>query len=485
MPSRAQPFATLNASSRIRRRSASCTRLRVWFYSGIEPLAPARLIDHRSGDLLTRIVADVETLENFYIRVVVPPLAAALVTALACLILGSFDILLGLTLLVFLIVTGVGLPLASQLLSRQPAAELVATRAELNAGLVDDIQGLGDLMAYGREGDYQARLLALTAELNRLQERMAMIRGLGNGLSALLTSLAGLTILGLAIPLVTGGRIAGVYLALLPLTAIASFEAVQPLAQAMQYLEASRAAARRLFDLIDAPPPVVEPSVACAPAGAYSILKCRICVSPTRAMSHCVLDGISLSVPAGSAVALVGPSGSGKTTLANLLARFWEYAEGHIRLGGRELREYRAEDLRGAMSVVSQHTHLFNTTIRDNLSLAKADATDEEIIAACRQAQIHDFVAGLPQGYDTLVGENGLRLSGGERQRLAIARAILKDAPILILDEATAHLDPATEQQVWQALGKFMQGRTTVIISHQPAGLAYAGTVLKLEMISS
>jgi ATP-binding cassette subfamily C protein CydC len=246
------------------------TSLRVWFYRAIEPLAPARLMQYRSGDLLARIVADIETLENFYLRVVIPPLAAALVTLLACLLLGSFDVSLGVALLVFMLLTGVALPLASRWLSRQPAAEAIAMRAELNASLVDDIQGIADLLAYGQEQAYQARTLLLSQQLNRAQERLAMVRGLGNGLAALFTSLAGLTLLWLAIPLVTTGSLDGVFLALLPLTAIAAFEAVQPLAHAWQTLESSQAAARRIFELIDAEPAVVDPpappiypSVAC------------------------------------------------------------------------------------------------------------------------------------------------------------------------------------------------------------------------------
>ena len=454
--------------------------LRVWFYESIEPLAPARLMPYHSGDLLARIMADIETLENFYIRVITPPLAAALVTALACVILGYFNIWLAVVLLLFLLLTGVALPLISRWLSRQPATQLITVRAELNAIGVDQVQGSADLLAFGQEQIYYDRTRRLTEELNQVQERLAVIRGLSNGLGALLTSLAGLTVLWLAIPLVTGGQIDGVYLALLPLTAIASFETVQPLAQAFQYLEANQTAGRRLFELIDAPPEVAEPAQP-SPKPAHYGLEVRNLSFRYSPDDPPVLDGFSLSLKAGGRAAIVGPSGVGKSTLVNLLLRFWEYQAGQICLGGHELCNYRTDDVRDMFGVVSQHTYLFNTTIRDNLLLAKPTATDAELVTVCQQAQLHEFIADLPQGYDTLVGENGLRLSGGERQRLALARVMLKDAPLLILDEATAHLDTETEQQVLQALDRFMVGRTTLFISHSPAGLALCDEVVDLS----
>lgn len=456
------------------------THLRAWFFASIEPLAPARLMQYRSGDLLARIVADIETLENFYVRAVVPPIAAALVTGFACAILGAFDKTLAVALLAFLVLTGAILPLVSRRISQGPATALITTRAELNAVLVDEIQGIADLLAFDQASQHQARVLALSHALNRTQECMARLRGLSNALAALFTSLAGLTVLTLGIPLVTGGTIEGVYLALLPLTAIASFEAVQPLSLAWQQLEANRAAGRRLFELIDAPPEVTDPVRESPQPADHSIRMRDLCFRylPDEPFA---LEGVDLRIPSGGRAVISGPSGSGKSTLVNLLLRFWDYEVGQIEIGGHELHEYHADEVRAMIGVVPQQIHLFNASVYDNLLLANPEATDEQIVAACRQAELHDFIQSLPQGFDTLIGENGLLLSGGERQRLAIARAILKDAPILILDEATANLDAATEQKIMQSLERFMAGRTVLIISHRSVGVGPTDQTILLE----
>jgi ATP-binding cassette, subfamily C, bacterial CydC len=194
-----------------------------------------------------------------------------------------------------------------------------------------------------------------------------------------------------------------------------------------------------------------------------------------------VLDDVSFSVPAGGSLAIVGPSGSGKSTLVNLLLRFWNYSEGQILVGGCDLRDLRADDARSLFGVVSQRVDLFDATIRDNLALADPDVSDEQVEAACRLAQLHDFVAKLPDGYETRIGEDGIRLSGGERRRLAIARAVIRDAPILVLDEATADLDAVTERRLMTALAPFLAGRTTIVISHRSAVAQQADAVIELR----
>ncbi len=456
------------------------THMRVWFYTAIEPLAPARLSHYRSGDLLTRTVADIETLENFYIRVLVPPLSAALAIAFACAVLGIFDASLAIVLLIFLLATGMALPLTMRWLGKRTANSLVLTRAELNANLVDEIHGGGELLIFDQDNLHHDRVQALGRRLNHAQERMAFLRGASNGFGVFFASLAGLTILWLAIPLVTGGEIAGVYLALLPLTAIASFEAVQPLAPALQQLEANQAAGRRLFELIDAPPDVAEPVRPIAVPQQHDIDLTNVRFR-YRVADALALDDVSFQAPMGTCTLIVGPSGSGKSSLVNLLLRFWENQSGTITIGNRDLRDCATDDVRAQIGVVPQDIYLFNATVKDNLLLADASATDDQIVTACRLALIHDFIERLPLGYDTLVGENGYLLSGGERQRLAIARVILKNAPIVILDEPTANLDSATERRLFESLAPFLTNRTALIISHRPIAAEFADQVIRME----
>jgi ATP-binding cassette, subfamily C, bacterial CydCD len=467
-------------------------RLRVWFYAALEPLAPARLMQYRSGDLLSRIVADIGTLENFYIRAVAPPLVALLVAGLMWVFLGSFDPRLALVVIMLMLLAGAGLPLLSQMLSRQPGRRMVAIRADLNAALVDVVQGTADLIAFGAGAAQVRQVRSLSAALGSGQMQLAAVNGLNTALGSLLTSLAVIAVLALAIPLVTAGRIAEVSLAVLALATAASFEAFLPLPLAAQFLENSLAAARRLFEVVDVG------GLAFQSAGVYETgSEAALSVSLTKApsvsieVSHLTLryapgeppalDDITFGVPAGGCVAIVGASGAGKSTLANALLRFWDPEAGEIRLNGRDLRDVAPESVRQQIGVVAQHTHLFNATIGDNLRLSRPDASQAEIEAAVRAAQIHDWISSLAEGYDTWVGEQGLRLSGGERQRLAIARALLKNAPVLILDEPTANLDTATERDLLAALAPLMVGRTTLIITHRLVGLERADKILVFE----
>ncbi|NDJ77929.1 MAG: thiol reductant ABC exporter subunit CydC [Chloroflexi bacterium] len=458
-------------------------RLRVWFYRALEPLAPARLQEYRSGDLLARAVADIDTLENVYLRVIAPPVIAVLVGLLMMVFMGAFNGWLALSLLFFLLLVGVGVPVLTRALSRESGRALVHTRADLNTALVDGVQGLADLLAYGAQERHLAHIQALNRDLQHQQVRLARIAALNTALTTLLVGLATLATLTIAIPLVNDGRLDGVMLAVLALATMTSFEAVQPLPAAFQHLESNLAAARRLFELVDAKPEITQPGTDAlrdvdTTALSLQVEELRFRYTPDDPPA---LDGISFSLPPGHTLAIVGASGAGKSTLVNLLLRFWEYDEGDIRLGERSLRDYSPDTVRTQIAVVGQSTYLFNTTIRENLLLARRDATRDDLVHAAQAAQLHDFITGLPNGYDTWVGEQGLALSGGERQRLAVARALLKDAPLLVLDEPTANLDPTTERAVLDTIHTALAHRTTLMITHRLVGLEHADNILVLD----
>ena len=454
--------------------------LRVWFYSAIEPLAPAQLWRYRSGDILTRSIADIETLESFYVRVLVPPLAAALGIAFACAILAAFAWSLALALFFFLLLAGVVVPVTVRRIGKETAAEIIAVRSRLNAMLVDEVQGMPDLLVYDTTDRVHADVLRCGGELAGLQQKMALLRGGSNAITVMLTGAAALATLALAIPLITSGDVEPVYLAVLPLTAIAAFEAIQPLAPALQQLEANHAAGQRIFELIDSPPEVLDPIKPAGTPGDLGI-ELRDLTFRYTEFDPPALDGVTFNLPESQRVAIVGESGSGKSTIVNLLLRFWDFRAGDIYLGGISLRDYRANDVRDLISVVPQDAHLFNASIRNNLLLADPDATEERIVEACKIALLHDFIQSLPEGYDTQVGETGLLLSGGECQRLAIARAVLKNAPIVVLDEPTANLDPETERKLMQSLEPFLAGKTVLIISHRPVVCEHVDQLVRLD----
>ena len=446
-------------------------RLRVWFYERLEPLAPARLMEYKSGDLLARVIGDVETLENFYVRVISPSLTAVVVMIGVSIFFASFYPTIAFVLILFFITLGLILPLISQLVGRASGQRLITQRADIQNQLVDGIQGLADLLAFGRGKD-RAEVISSTGKAyGATQKQMARISGVHSALGTLLTNLGLWLVLFLVIPQVTAGNIKGVMLGTFALMTFASFEAVSPLPLAAQMWNSSREAAKRLFEVVDAEPLVSEQVISERLSVANNELRVTNLTFTYPNQSIPALQDISFTVPEGRSIAIVGPSGAGKSTITNLLFRFWEYESGEISLGGESLKSLNQDEVRKRCALVSQSSYFFNTSIRENLRVARPRVSQEEMEAVAKSAQIHDLVAGFPKGYDTYIGEHGLRLSGGERQRLAIARALLKDAPILILDEPTANLDPITEKQVLDTLFEIMRGRTSLLITHRLVGL--------------
>jgi len=457
------------------------SRLRVWFYQKLEPLAPARLMEYKSGDLLARVIGDVETLENFYVRVISPTLTAVCVAIFTAIFFASFYPTIAFVLIGFFFTLGFILPLISQIISRKPGEQLINQRADLQTQLVDGIQGLADLLAFGRGQDRADQVSLTGIAYGSTQKRMAGISSISSALSTFLTNFGLWLVLFLVIPQVTAGNIKGVMLGTFALMTFASFEAVNPLPLAAQMWNSSHEAAKRLFEVVDVEPVVSDQVISDQPEITnYELHFTHLSFSyPIQSIP--ALQDISFTIPQGKSIAVVGPSGAGKSTIANLLFRFWDYDSGEISLGGESLKSLNQDEVRKRCAFVSQNSYFFNTSIRENLRLARPSLSQAEMESAARAAQIHEFIANLPKGYDTFIGEQGLRLSGGERQRLAIARALLKDAPILILDEPTANLDSITEKQVLDTLFSVMRERTSLLITHRLIGLENMDEILVMD----
>ncbi len=458
------------------------TDLRVWFYKSLVPLAPARLLNFRSGDLLDRIISDIKSLEDFYVRSAAPPLVALLIGLSISLFLDRYHPLFGILLGGFFFLSGLILPLLVRILTRETGEKLVSERSLLTEGLVNFIQGLPDLIVYGQSKGKQNQLEEINQCYNTAQLRLARISGLNKGLLILLSNLAMWLALITAIPLIQDGEIPGVMLAALALLTLTSFEAVQPLPHAMETLSSSLKAGSRLFEVLDAEPVVVDPvhPVSFPSRFSLTVENLRFLYPGSQQPA---LDGISFRLREGETLAIVGPSGSGKSTMTNLLLRFWGDYQGKLLLGEEKisLSSLTQEAIRQQISVVSQNGYLFHDTIQANIALGNPGAGNEEIITAARKARIHKMIYSLPDGYQTTIGERGQRLSAGERQRILIARAVLKDGPVFLLDEPTANLDPLTEQEVLNTLFEILKNKTALLVTHRLVGLSRVDQILVLS----
>lgn len=454
--------------------------LRVWVYARLEPLAPGLWLTHRSGDLLSRLTADVDTLQNAYLRALAPTVVAGIVCAMFGVWIAFFDLTLMLVALGSLFVCGVIVPIGMMRVSHGLASRQLELRAALAACLVDQVQGLPDLLAMNAEGPSQARVERLNTQLASLQRRQARISSLHVTLVSGGSWLGMFAVLVLAIPLVQAGTIASVDVAMLAVGTLAAFEAVTNLGPAWANLESSTHASARLLELTDARPAVTDPEMPLEKP-IDSTLQFEDVRFAYPGSDIPTLEQLSFTLKPGQRLAIVGPSGAGKSTVAGLVSRFFDPDSGRITLGGQPLSAYRQDDVRAMVSVVSQDAHAFNTTIRANLLIANPDASDMELETALERARLLDTVHALPDGLDTWVGELGVRFSGGERQRLAVARAFLKDAPILVLDEATANLDPRTESDLLEVVRELARNRAVLTITHRLIGLEQYDEIIVLD----
>jgi thiol reductant ABC exporter CydC subunit len=456
-------------------------QIRVQLYRRLEPLAPLGLPAFASGDLLARLVHDVEALQDLLLRVV-PPFAIALcVGAASVALVAAMLPAAALVLAAALLVAGALVPwLTGRLAARREAGQ-AAARADMTAGVVDLIEGAQELAVNGAATEQLRRTAAADARLTEIAAAGAATAGIGQGLTSLCFGLAMWGSLLVGVAAVRAGRLDGVLLAGLALIPLAAVELVEGLPGATQTLARVRRSAARVLEVMDTAPPVREPArPAAVPSPPYSLRVRDLCFRYPGA-SRRALEGIDLDLRPGRRVAVVGRSGSGKSTLAGVLLRFLAHVEGSVTLNGVDTRELDGEDWRTAIGLVSQDAHVFDTTLEENLRIARRHAGHDELLAALAAARLLEWVAQLPAGLGTELGERGARMSGGQRQRLAIARALLARFPLLVLDEPGEHLDTPTADAIVTDLLAASTDAATLLITHRLAGLREADEVLVLE----
>jgi thiol reductant ABC exporter CydC subunit len=456
-------------------------QVRVAIWRRLAALAPAGLGLFRSGDLLARLISDVDATQDLFIRGLTPLLTAVLVgggAVTACLLIlapAAGVLAIG------LLVAGIAVPLTGAAVARMAARGSAPVQGRLAATVTDLLDGAADLHAFGAQDAALARATAADAELTRLARRSAAASGLGAGLMSAVSGLTLWAVLLLGVAATGTGALTRVPLAVLTLTALAAFEAVTSLPAAAIQLDQARVAAGRITAVADTPDPVREPpSPRPLPPGPFSIAL-RDATVRYESDGPNALDQVTIDLPPGRRVALVGANGAGKSTVAAVLMRFRELSGGAALLNGHDLASYAADDVRSVIGGCPQDPHLFDTTIRENLRLARPAADDEELEVAAARAQLLAWIRSLPEGWDTRVGTHGAAVSGGERQRLALARAFLADPALLILDEPTAHLDPASRRALTADLLHATEGRAVLLITHEIDGLDQVDEIVVLD----
>lgn len=458
--------------------------VRVSVYRRLERLAPAGLGTFRSGDLISRLVGDIDGLADRWLRVRLPYAVAATAGAGTVALMAALLPPAGVVVAVTLAAAALVAPWLASLVARRAERQLAPRRGELAAVSLDVLRGAGELAAFGAEQAGLAQMSAADLAVSRCEGRSALGRGTGAAVAALAAGGAVWGSLVLGIGAVTAGALSGVLLAVLVLVPLAAHEVFAGLAPAAQQLPRIRSAGARVAGVLAAPDPVREPGPGRAktlpPAAPYDI---RIdgLAARWRPDGPDVLRGVSLVIPAGQRVAITGPSGSGKTTLAMVLLRFLDPAAGTVTLGGVDITTLDGDALRTVIGLCAQDAHIFDSTLAENLRLARPAASHAELREALRRARLLGWADSLPDGLDTAVGEHGARLSGGQRQRLALARVLLADFPVVILDEPAEHLDEETAAALTHDLLAETRDRTVLLITHRTSMLGAADRVLALR----
>lgn len=454
--------------------------LRIWFYDCLKLLAPARLIHYQRGDLLSRAIGDIDTLDQFYVRAVSPVISAIFATVGFSLLVGSWNVRLGWILAAGLSVTSFVLPALVYIFSRGPAKQLVDQRAILSQTMLDTLRGAAEMMVFQQQEEELTQINRVSLQTNRAQVGLAHSQGLSNGMNAVLTQGTVALMLLVGIPLVRTGELDGIMLAVIVLITMASFEISIPIAQAAQFWESSLQAARRLFEMADQQPAIIEPVIPVSVPEKPNIL-IRNLSFQYHGNLPLAADHLNINLSYGRKIALVGENGSGKTTILNLLMRFWDCQPGEILIDGIPVQEFSPKELRQRIGYVSPGGAIFQTTLRQNLLLANPGALDADLLRVLDCVQLGEWVQTLPDGLDTWLGASGLTISGGQLQRIQLARGLLMDAPIYLLDEPTTHLDVETENRLISLFRSIFQNRSLVWVTHRLVGLDWLDEILVLE----
>lgn len=441
-------------------------------FGALRRLCPAKLEGKDKGDLISVITSDIELLEVFYAHTISPICIAFLFTVVMVCFIGSYHPALGLLALAAYCTVGILIPLLTAKLSGDSAMRFRTKSGKLSAYVLDSLRGLPETIQYGQG---QARMDAMNAQTDAIaKEGEQMKRTEGRN-----TAVTGTVILmfDLAMLFASAALLDFEGCLITTLAMMSSFGPVTALAALGATLQSTLAAGNRVLDILEEHP-VAEDITGKEPISFHGAAANHVTFAYDN---ETILNDFSIDIPAGKVTGIIGRSGSGKSTLLKLLMRFWKVQQGEVAVSGRSVEEINTENLRQMESFVTQQTHLFHDSIRNNLRIAKQDATDEELIAACKKASVHDFIMGLPKGYDTEVGELGDTLSGGERQRLGLARAFLHDAPFLLLDEPTSNLDSLNEAVILKALHEGCREKTVVLVSHRKSTMGIADKVYSVE----